>query len=109
VDHRRFAVECGQLDVQIAWLAGAAAEEQADADLPRLAILTCPMGDGHRAISRVVAKRPFCHDVLEPPWPDLDAMLMAQFEERAEAALQFACRPGQRAIRFQPAPGGTPF
>ena len=58
-------------------LAGAAGQEQADADLPRLAVLAGPVGDGRGAVGRVLAEGPFGDDVLQSPRPDLDAVLVA--------------------------------
>ena len=62
-------------------LAGAAAEEQADADLPRLAVLADPVGDGDDAVGRMLAEGQLADDVLQPPRPDLDAVLVADLQE----------------------------
>ena len=45
IDHARLDFQRGQLGAQVARLGGAAAQEQADADLPRLAVLAHPVGD----------------------------------------------------------------
>ena len=57
------------------------------------------------AVGRVVAERPLADDVLQPPRPDLDAVLVADLQERAQARLQLARRPGQRPFRLQLAAG----
>ena len=72
-----------QLDLQVLRLAGRLREEQADADLPRLAVLARPVGDADDAVGRVLAER-----VL-----------------RARRAAAATGRPSRRA---RGRPGGTP-
>ena len=49
----------------------------------------------------MIAEGPFAHDVLQPPRPHLDAVLVADLQEGSQARLQLAGGAGQRALRFQ--------
>src|SRR5205085_2542078 len=80
---------------------GAFREEQADADLPRRAVLAGPVGDGQDAVRRVLAEAPFADDVLQAPRADLHAVLVADLQERTEPGLQFAGRAGEGALGLQ--------
>src|SRR5207253_3212830 len=101
IDHRRRRFERGELRLQVLRLAGAATEEQADADLPRLAVLTDPVGDADDAIGGMLTERPFRHYMLQPPGADLHAMLVANLQKRPETRLELACGAGNRAFRRQ--------
>src|SRR5580692_11475828 len=109
IDYRRLAVPARELDFEVLWLASAATEEQTDADLPGLAALASPVRDRNRAVGRMLAEGQFRHNVLQPPWSDLHAMLVANLEEIAERSLKLARRAGERAFRFEFAPGSAPF
>ena len=60
---------------------------------------------GHNAVGRMIAERPFADDVVQPPRSHLDAVFVADLQERAQARLQLARRAGQRPFRLQFAPG----
>src|SRR5262249_28500461 len=69
--------------------------------LPRLAVLAHPVGDGHHAVGRVLAEGPLADDVVQPPRPDLDPVLVAHLQEGAQPRLELARRPRQRPLRLQ--------
>src|SRR5262249_40021565 len=77
VDNLRRQVERGQRGLEIARLARALGEEEADADLPRLAVLARPVRDGDDAVGGMIAEGEFRDDVLQPPRADFDAVLVA--------------------------------
>src|SRR5439155_21184907 len=83
VDDLRGHVEGGELDFQVARLARAAAEVEADADFPGLAVLADPVGDADDAVGGVVAEGPFGDDVGQTPRADLDAVLETGVQEGA--------------------------
>ena len=109
VDHRRLDIEGRQLDAEVFRLGVAAAQEQADADLPRLAVLARPVRDRDGAIRRMIAERPFPDDMLQTPRSNLDAVLVADLQERPETRLQFARCARERPFRLQLAPRRTHF
>src|SRR5439155_22223521 len=96
-----------ELDFEILRLAGAFGEEEADADFPRLAVFAGPVGEADGAVGGMVAEDPLGHDVGQPPGTDLDAVLVAEGEEAAEAGLEFARGPGEGAVRLEFAAGGA--
>ena len=101
IDDRRLDIQGGQLDLEVFRLARSASEEQADADLPGLAVLARPVSDGNDTVGRVLAEGELRHDVLQAPGPDLDAVLVADLQECAQAGLQLPCRPRQRPLGRQ--------
>src|SRR5206468_3909481 len=73
IDNGWLRFHARQLDFQILGFARPAAQEQPDADFPRLTISAYPMRDRHHAVGRMIAKTQLADDVLKSPRADFDA------------------------------------
>src|SRR5262245_21994866 len=67
------------------------------------------MRQRERTVRRVFTEIPFNGDVLEPPGANLDAILVAIFQQLAKARLKLARCTGQGTFGFELASCGSAF